>query len=162
MKIVEVPLLWAQPLVLRPSSWFAVLHHVDHPLPPGLINTARIHSWHLDRGWAGCAYHYIILADGTIERGRPRLMQGSHCKGYNTESIGICTVGDFTTCPPSLAQLASLYGLLAELCQIYGWTPSAATIKGHRDCVLSTACPGDAFYAILPEVRREVQALCAR
>ena len=63
--------------------------------------TARdVHSWHLDRGFSGCGYHYIILRDGKLQRGRPLNIRGAHSKayGHNKYSIGIAFAGGFN-CP---------------------------------------------------------------
>ena len=63
--------------------------------------TARdVHAWHLDREFSGCGYHYIILRDGKLQRGRPINVQGAHSKayGHNTYSIGVAFAGGFN-CP---------------------------------------------------------------
>ena len=44
----------------------AVIHHTasfDVPV-------STIDEWHKERGWDGCGYHFLIRADGTIEKGR--------------------------------------------------------------------------------------------
>lgn len=60
--------------------------------------TARdIHSWHLERKWNGCGYHYVILRDGKLQRGRPLNIKGAHAYdyGHNNYSIGVTFVGGF-------------------------------------------------------------------
>ena len=52
-----------------------------------------VHRWHLDRGWIGCGYNFIITRDGTIWECRPENSIGAHCTGHNTKSIGICYIG---------------------------------------------------------------------
>lgn len=62
--------------------------------PQGRGDDAQtIHRWHLENSWAGIGYHYVILEDGTIESGRPEYWKGSHVRGHNHESIGICLIG---------------------------------------------------------------------
>ena len=39
-------------------------------------------------------YHFLILPDGTVERGRPESMWGAHTRDHN-DTLGICLVGDF-------------------------------------------------------------------
>lgn len=63
------------------------------------IGKAEITQWHLDRGWSGCGYHYIIRRNGVVEMGRDLDNDGdvldeigAHAKGYN-HWIGICMVG---------------------------------------------------------------------
>jgi len=55
------------------------------------INDVR--QWHKARGFIDVGYHYVIELDGTIRRGRDEDQTGSHCKGYNKNSIGICYIG---------------------------------------------------------------------
>lgn len=57
------------------------------------INSSTIREWHKARGWSDIGYHFVIRIDGTIEKGRDINRIGSHCKGKNTNSIGICYVG---------------------------------------------------------------------
>jgi N-acetylmuramoyl-L-alanine amidase len=57
------------------------------------FNAKDIDRWHRERGWSGIGYHYVIKLDGTIEVGRDIIKIGSHCKGYNKDSIGICYIG---------------------------------------------------------------------
>ena len=60
--------------------------------------TARdVHSWHLERKWNGCGYHYVILRDGKLQRGRPLNIKGAHsyAYGHNNYSIGVTFVGGF-------------------------------------------------------------------
>lgn len=52
-----------------------------------------IDRWHRQRGWRGCGYHYVILLDGTVQRGRALDEVGAHCAGHNQRSIGICYIG---------------------------------------------------------------------
>lgn len=58
----------------------------------------QIRKWHTDpkpkgRGWKDIGYHYVIRRTGVIEYGRPVSEVGSHVKGYNENSIGICWIG---------------------------------------------------------------------
>ena len=60
----------------------------------GLAFTAKdIDRWHRQRGYTMIGYHYVILLDGTVEKGRPIKQIGAHCKGHNAHSIGICYIG---------------------------------------------------------------------
>ena len=57
------------------------------------IGADEINDWHLQRGWSGIGYHFVIRLDGSIELGRDIDKNGAHCKGYNRSSIGICYAG---------------------------------------------------------------------
>lgn len=114
-----------------------VIHHSDsHD-----VSSAEIHRWHLQRGWYGIGYHYVIRADGSIETGRPDWAIGAHAgAAANSESIGVCVVGRFTQHRPTEAQMQSLVWLINHLEQTYG----KLDIKGHKD-YLATTCPGPLF-----------------
>ncbi len=54
-----------------------------------------IDKWHMER-WgknSGIGYHYVVLEDGTIQKGRWVDYIGSHAKGYNNGTIAICRIG---------------------------------------------------------------------
>lgn len=98
------------------------------------IDAATIRSWHLRQGWSDIGYHFVIRLDGTVERGRPEHLPGSHAKGYNTGSIAMVYVGGLdaqgqpkdTRTP---AQLTAMADLCQELLDAY----PGATLLGHRD-----------------------------
>lgn len=66
------------------------------------IGAEEVNNWHVDRGWAGCGYHYLIRRDGKLQRGRPLNRQGAHAgntdRDFNPYSIGIAMVGGYN-CP---------------------------------------------------------------
>ena len=57
----------------------------------------EIHEIHLNRGFSGIGYHYVIRKDGRLQRGRPIDVVGSHAKdnGHNKYSIGLCLIGGY-------------------------------------------------------------------
>lgn len=155
VEIVETDLEFRS-LSDRPETNFFVIHHVGETNRD--VAASEIHDWHLNNGWAGIGYHFVIRKDGSIERGRPRKALGSHCYGFNSQSIGINVVGDFVSFQPEDAQMESLANLLADLCDIYEFEANADTIVGHCD-KNSTDCPGDNLYNRLDEVRQRVTEL---
>jgi len=112
---------------------YIIVHCSDSPDDRD-ISAETIHSWHLERGFDGIGYHYVIKRSGAIENGRPEYWSGAHCRGYNNTSIGVCLVGnsDFDD-----AQFDSLNMLLGELKDRY---PSAV-ILGHCDIDPNKTCP---------------------
>lgn len=93
-----------------------------------------INNWHLQRGWAGIGYHYVIKLDGTVEKGRPDNKQGAHVRGYNKYTIGICYIGGLGTnkAPKDTrtpVQKTALENLLIDLKTKH----PKAEIRGHRD-----------------------------
>lgn len=101
-----------------------------------------IRKWHLQRGFADIGYHYIIYRDGSIHTGRDESVIGAHCKGHNSNSIGVCYIGGVAADGKTpkdtrtTEQKQSLVKLLKELKAKY----PQASIHGHRD-FSSKACP---------------------
>lgn len=101
-----------------------------------------IDRYHRSLGWKGSGYHFVIPADGAVEEGRPLSQVGSHCRGHNSHSIGVCYVGGLdaqgnpadTRTP---AQRVALRKLLERLHRKY----PKAVIVGHRDLDGHKACP---------------------
>lgn len=98
------------------------------------IDAATIRKWHLAKGWQDIGYHFVIRLDGTVERGRPENIPGSHVQGFNTGSIGVVYVGGLdaqgkakdTRTP---AQLDAMARLVTQLVKAY----PGADVLGHRD-----------------------------
>ena len=101
-----------------------------------------IRKWHLQRGFADIGYHYIIYRDGSIHTGRDESVIGAHCKGHNSNSIGVCYIGGCASDGKTpkdtrtAEQKQSLVKLLKELKAKY----PQASIHGHRDFA-NKACP---------------------
>jgi len=112
---------------------FIIVHCSDSPQNRG-DNAETINNWHLERGWDGIGYHRVILENGMIEHGRPLYWKGSHARGYNGRSIGVCLIGDGVY---TLLQLNALRELIFDLLDDF---PSAAVI-GHCDLDKKKTCP---------------------
>ena len=119
-------------------------------------------------GWDDIGYNYLIDPNGVVYAGRGNDIRGAHFCGSNTGTMGVCILGTFTSTTPTTASLASLASLLAwKSCDRdldpLGSAYHAASeltlprIAGHRQGC-ATACPGDAFYPLLPAVRQETAA----
>ena len=103
--------------------------------PNGRHHTAaEIHKWHLDRGWDGIGYHYVITVEGELENGRPEYWMGSHAKGNNKDSIGICMIGtdEFND---------DQWHILSELLRKLIIENSGVKIIGHNE-ISNKKCPG--------------------
>ena len=137
MKIIETNLQFNRTHTPRKSTEYLVIHHGAS----SKTETAEsYHRMHQNRGWYGIGYHYIIEWDGTIKRGRPENVIGAHSVPVNSNSIGICLVGDFTKHEPSKAQLNSLVWLVKDILTRY---PKLKIVR-HKDTD-ATACPGHLF-----------------
>lgn len=95
-----------------------------------------VRQWHQAQGWDDVGYHYFIRTNGLLEYGRPLDVVGSHVKGHNRNSIGICLNGlleqDFT-----VEQFDSLRGKLRELKLIF----PHAQLLGHNELDPNKECP---------------------
>jgi len=151
--IKETCLQFASPLVNRLETNMIIIHHIGGTDRD--VSATEVHQWHLENGWAGIGYHYVIRKNGTIERGRPQNMIGAHCYHYNRTSIGINIVGDFEQAKPTDAQMQSAVALTAYLCKTYNLDPKNKTVFGHRD-LSSTLCPGKNLYAQLDVFRQRI------
>ncbi len=138
-----------------------VIHHTATPPRVGgrLVDSAFIDRMHAVRSfWVAdsngavyhIGYHFLIMQDGTVQRGRPEHLHGGHARGH-ADMLGIVLVGNFhaasnrgqegpLTPPP--AQLLATERLTRQLMTKYGLTP--ADVYLHRD-LCPTACPGDHF-----------------
>ena len=154
-QITETNLTFQFPLQSRIKTTMIIFHHIGGTNQD--VSAAQVHQWHLDKGWAGIGYHYVIRKNGRIERGRPLDAIGAHCYGYNPCSVGINLVGDFDTDIPTEAQMASAKLLTAFLCNYYRLNPTVnKVIWGHRD-LNSTECPGNNLYCKLGDIQKYSQ-----
>ena len=110
----------------------------------------QIHGWHLNNGWAGIGYHYVIRKDGTIERGRPEWAIGSHACGENSHTIGIHLSGDFEQAEPTSQQIEKCAMLIADIADRYGLPIDRETIVGHGE-LMATSCPGTNLQSLLDD-----------
>lgn len=108
--------------------------HCSATRPGQRVGVAEIDRWHRQRGFSQIGYHFVVLPDGTIRRGRDVEKIGAHAKGHNSDSIGICYIGgvDASGRPADTrteAQRAALCFLLQQLRERF----PEAEIVGHRD-----------------------------
>jgi hypothetical protein len=121
-------------------------------------------------GWCDIAYNWLIDPKGVIYEGRGggNNVRGAHFCAKNTNTMGICMIGDFQNNEPSAAALSSLQRLVAwKTCDAslnpVGTSPHSAAnnailnvISGHRDGC-DTDCPGDNMYKNLVNIRQNVK-----
>jgi len=107
---------------------------------------AEIRRWHVqDRGFSDIGYHFLIDRDGTVAKGRAVERVGSHVKGHNTGTIGVCLVGGFGSAATdkfeehySWQQHKALGVLLVDLRKQF---PAIVKVAGHNQYA-QKACPG--------------------
>jgi len=109
--------------------------HCSASKPKTPVDVATITRWHLDRGFLKIGYHYVILRDGTVQKGRKDSEVGAHVAGRNTGSLGICMVGglnDTTGKAENNFTVEQFDSLATLLTQLTGVHPKAEVL-GHRD-----------------------------
>ena len=138
MDILETKLMFNGVLKQRGTTSRIIIHH---SATNGDVAASTVHQWHLDKGWSGIGYHYLIRTSGVIERGRPENTIGAHAgSAGNSDSIGICLAGNFTQNVPNPKQIDALIALINDIMGRCG----KLQIIGHKD-VMATACPGEKF-----------------
>jgi len=98
-----------------------------------------IDQWHKERGWESpsgihCGYHWFINKSGIIQQGRPESEIGSHVKGHNQDSIGVCLSGRYHFYK---GQVLALKRLFSDIRLRYG----DVQILGHKDLDPKKTCP---------------------
>lgn len=134
--VIDAGLSFRGGLSRRSKTARIIVHHAE----ASEATPQKIHSWHLNNGWAGAGYHYYVRKDGTVYSMRPEWAIGSHAKGSNSDSIGVCFEGDYMTEEMPKTQLWAGRDLIAWLKAEYG----IDTVQRHKD-VCATNCPGDNF-----------------
>ena len=120
----------------RKSTERIILHHAAAQN----CSAEDIHRWHLNNGWSGAGYHFLVRKDGKVYRLRPEEKVGAHAYGANYNSLGICFEGDYMQEDMTEAQKEAGKELVAYLKNKY----KISTVQAHRD-VCATSCPGNKF-----------------
>lgn len=132
MNIIETNLKFKS-MSKRQSTDRLILHHSAC----SSCTAEQIHQWHLNNGWEGAGYHFLVRKDGNVYRLRPEEYIGAHAYGSNYNSIGICAEGNFENETMPESQKNSLIELVSYLKGKYG----ISKVLKHSD-VNNTACPG--------------------
>jgi len=129
-------------------------------------------------GWNDIGYNALVDKYGTIYEGRAggldRAVIGAHAQGFNSQTAGVSNIGDYSTVPASDAALTATADYIRWKLGVHGQPlsgpvtltsaggpesryPAGAHVTvgrvlGHRDTG-RTACPGEALYAQLGDIR---------
>jgi hypothetical protein len=137
-------------------------------------------------GMSDLGYNFVVDKCGTLFEGRKggvgKAVVGAHSVGWNTGTVGVALLGDYTSVQPSAAALTTIAQLSAARLGAYGFSPTSTTpmtasstgrkwpvgstvafprIAGHKDGQINTAgnyltvCPGTNLYAQLPQIRAQ-------
>jgi hypothetical protein len=167
-----------------PTLKLAIVHHTagtnNYTRAQAAAIVRGIEVYHVQgNGWNDIGYNFLVDRFGTVYEGRAggmtRNVIGAHAEGFNTGSVGIALIGNFTSASPTAAQQAALVKLLAWRLDVAHVDPLSTVtlasrgnakypagkvvklraISGHRDTGPSE-CPGNAVYALLPSLAKRV------
>lgn len=121
------------------TAWSSRTRFVTHYSAAAHTQSVRsIQNYHMDHnGWVDVGYNFLVDRDGNLFEGRGWDVIGAHVAGHNTESIGVCHIGqngDHTD--QSLRAIRYLYDLATSR-----GGGRALRMNGHMD-LGSTSCPG--------------------
>lgn len=135
VNIIETDLTF-KAMTERSRTTRIILHHAAAKS----CTAEQIHQWHLNNGWSGAGYHFLVRKDGNIYRLRPENKVGAHASGANSDSLGVCFEGDFMSEVMGDIQRKAGAELVSYLKSKYG----ISKVQRHKD-VCATDCPGDNF-----------------
>lgn len=157
---------------VAPTVKLAVVHHSVSPngySPSQVPSVLRgIQAYHMDgRGWDDIGYNFVVDRYGGIWEGRAggsdRPVVGAHASGFNSGSVGVMMLGDFSDAQPTSAAVHSAGTVIGWKLALHDADPSGSVsftsaggpkyaagatvnlprVVGHRDVGL-TSCPGHA------------------
>ena len=162
----------------------AIVHHTagsnSYTKAQSASIVRAIELYHVQgNGWNDIGYNFLVDRYGQIFEGRyggiTRPVVGAHAQGFNSGSVGVSLIGDYTSTsitPAARAALASLISWRLDLAHVdplssvvrisagnprypAGQALTLRAISAHRD-VYPTSCPGSSLYALLPAIRTDV------
>jgi N-acetylmuramoyl-L-alanine amidase-like protein/flagellar hook capping protein FlgD len=169
------------------AVFFAIVHHTGGASNYGPTTSAAIvraiELYHVrGNGWNDIGYNFLVDRYGQVFEGRAggvdRNVIGAHAAGFNTGSVGVALMGNYSRMTIGRAAGRSLAALLAWRLDVAhvdplgfvtwvsggngkfprGMPVQMRAIAGHRDTGFTT-CPGNALYGKLPDLAHEVAAI---
>jgi hypothetical protein len=163
---------------------FAVVHHTAGSNAYSRAQSAAIvlgiELYHVrGNGWNDIGYNFLVDKYGQVFEGRAggidRNVIGAHAEGFNTGSVGVAVIGNYSSAKITPAAQRALTGLLAWRLDVAHVDPLSTltwrsggnpehprgravrlrAISGHRDTGY-TSCPGTSLYAKLPAIAQAV------
>ena len=162
----------------------AIVHHTagangyTAAQAPAIVRAIQL--YHVKgNGWNDIGYNFLVDRFGTVYEGRyggvERNVVGAHAEGFNTGSVGVAVLGEYSSLAVAAKARSSLAALLAWRLDVAHVDPATTqsfisggnarfgaglpvflrTISGHRDTGF-TDCPGTALYNLLNAIGGEV------
>src|SRR3954469_171690 len=163
---------------------FAIVHHTagsnsyTAAQSPAIVK--GIELYHVKaNGWNDIGYNFLVDRFGTVYEGRyggiGRNVVGAHAEGFNTGSVGVAVLGEYSSLAVAAKARESLANLLAWRLDLAHVDPATTqsfisggnarfpgglpvflrTVSGHRDTGF-TDCPGTALYNLLTGLAGEI------
>ena len=148
---------------------------------PALVRAIQL--YHVKgNGWNDVGYNFLVDRFGTVYEGRyggvERNVVGAHAEGFNTGSVGVAVLGEYSSLavtPKARESVARLLAWRLDLAHVDPATTQSfisggnarfpaglpvflRTVSGHRDTGF-TDCPGTALYNLLNSIGGEVSRL---
>lgn len=151
---------------LPPPAWHPIgstYHNTYRPTVAqwrGLASMQSMQAGYVAKGWSSGPHCYLALGspnpadDGVFVMTPPR-DPGTHSPSCNSGAhgrFGVECVGDYNSQAPTRALQDLLVGVVAAL---HRYARLGPDLNAHRDCDPRT-CPGDAFYALKPELQQRL------
>ncbi len=178
------PALCAKPSFTARSTWgaraansapsyttvnFLIVHHeaASNTSTDWAARVRAVQNLHMDvNGWADIGYNYLVDPNGVPYEGRGggENVIGAHLCAKNTNTMGICMLGSYTSVLPTNNALYALKRILAWKCVQRNLNPEATgfhvdrtihRVSGHR-ASCSTDCPGTTLFNYLPTLRSDI------
>ena len=123
-----------------------ILHH-SLTKDGSVVDWQAIRKYHIEtQKWFDVGYHFgieKINKEYEVLIGRPLQIEGAHTKGQNSDSIGICFIGNYDIAEPEKIMIEiALKRIILPLCLFFNLR--AKDIYGHKDFAQKT-CPGKKF-----------------
>ena len=165
----------------------AIVHHTagangyTAAQAPAIVKAVQL--YHVKgNGWNDIGYNFLVDRFGTVYEGRyggtERNVVGAHAEGFNTGSVGVAVLGEYSSLAVAAKARSSLAALLAWRLDVAHVDPASTqsfisggnarfgaglpvflrTVSGHRDTGF-TDCPGTALYNLLNGIAGEVSRI---
>lgn len=136
------------------------------------------------RGWSDIGYNFLVDKYGNIYEGRAggvgRGVIGAHAQGFNSNTVGISTMGTYNAAAPSAAAQNAVTSIIAWKSKLHNFDPTGRSsvtslgsnkypsgtsvtlnrVIGHRD-VGHTDCPGNSYYPLLGRIASRAKSKAA-
>ena len=165
----------------------AIVHHTagangyTAAQAPAIVRAIQL--YHVKgNGWNDIGYNFLVDRFGTVYEGRyggiEKNVVGAHAEGFNTGSVGVAVIGEYSSLAVAAKARSSLAELLAWRLDLAHVDPASTqsfisggnarygaglpvflrTVSGHRDTGF-TDCPGTALYNLLNSIGGEVSRI---